>query len=94
MGLKPDELYRTTLYDFNRMTAAFMKNRRNEWDQVRTHAWLVSVYSGLDRNARRKLRPSKMLPLEGEKPPKPTRKELDKRWAFFKRKTIKKKVLN
>jgi len=63
MGLKPDELRRTTLYDFNLMGRAFTENRKHDFNIMRLNAFLVSVYSGLEGKARKKLTPNKMFPM-------------------------------
>lgn len=70
MGLKPDELRRTTLYDFNLMGRAFNENRKHDFNVMRINAFLISVYSGLEGKARKKLTPEKMFPLENKKPKK------------------------
>lgn len=66
MGLKPDEIYGVTLYDFNMMAKAFNEQIKHEFNLVRTNAYLVSVYSGLEGKARKTLTPEKMLSLPGE----------------------------
>lgn len=77
MGLKPDELRRTTLYDFNLMGRAFNENRRHEFNVMRINAFLISVYSGLEGKARKKLTPSKMFPMDEDiKKERMTREEL------------------
>lgn len=68
MGLKPSELYSTTVYDFNMMAEAFSLNKEHELKVMRTHAYLVSVHSGLDKKGRNALSPEKMYPLEKSKP--------------------------
>ena len=81
MGLKPDELRRTTLYDFNLMGRAFNENRRHEFNVMRINAFLISVYSGLEGKARKKLTPEKMFPLEQNK--KAEKKDYTKAFALL-----------
>jgi hypothetical protein len=76
MGLKPDELRRTTLYDFNLMGRAFTENRKHDFNVMRLNAFLVSVYSGLEGKARKKLTPNKMFPMDEIKKEQMSREEL------------------
>ncbi len=62
MGLKPLELRETTVYDFNLMAEAFNEGLKHDYEIMRTNAFLISVYGGLDSKGRRKLTPEKMLP--------------------------------
>lgn len=64
MGLKPSELRQTTLYDFNCMAEAFGENQKHDYEVMRMNAYLISMYSGLEGKARKKLTPEKILPLE------------------------------
>ncbi len=93
MGLKPDELYRTPLYDLNRMAEAFEENRKDSWHMLRVHAWLVSIYGGLDSKGRKKLTPEKMLSINDYKDV-PDPEEIQKWTKFFNRKVIKTTVYN
>ncbi len=58
------------MYDFNLMSIAYGENLKHDYNIMRTNAFLVSAYSGLDGKARKKLTPEKMFPLEfdSEKP--------------------------
>jgi hypothetical protein len=77
MGLKPDELRSTTMYDFNLMARAFTENRKHDFNVMRINAFLISAYSGLEGKARKKLTPEKMFPLKSNsEPTKIDRKKL------------------
>lgn len=67
MGLKPHEIGSVTMYDFNIMVEAHNDKMKHDYQVMRMNAYLVSVYSGLEGKARRKLSPNKMFPLEEEK---------------------------
>jgi len=67
MGLMPENIRKTTLYDFNLMARAFEENVLHDYTVMRLNSYLTSVYSGLDNKGRRKLTPNKMLPLKNEK---------------------------
>lgn len=93
MGLRPSEVYTTPLYDLNRMADAFQSSQKDQWHYLRVHAWLVSLYSDLDKKSRKKLTPEKMLSLaDYENAPDP---DVIQEWQkFFQRKTISKTVYN
>jgi hypothetical protein len=81
MGLKPEELRRTTLYDFNLMGTAFTENRKHDFNVMRINAFLISAYSGLEGKERKKLTPEKMFPLEQNN--KPKNKDYTKAFALL-----------
>lgn len=87
MGLGPNQVYSTPLWDLNRMSEAFRDDRMAELEKLRIHAWLVSVYSGLDTKSRRRLTPEKMLPLSNK--PEPSEEEVERWTRFFQRRVIK-----
>jgi hypothetical protein len=66
MGMKPDEIRSTTLYDFNLMAEAFSLNVKHDFNVMRHNAYLISIFSGLDNKTRRKITPQKMFPLDSE----------------------------
>jgi len=66
MGMKPDELRSTTMYDFNLMAKAFGMNIKHDFNVMRHNAYLVSIFSGLDNKTRRKMTPQKMFPMDQE----------------------------
>jgi hypothetical protein len=77
MGLKPNELRSTTMYDFNLMARAFAENRKHDYNVMRINAFLISAYSGLEGKARKKLTPEKMFPLKSNsEKPKTDKKKL------------------
>ncbi len=77
MGLKPNELRSTTMYDFNLMARAFSENRKHDYNVMRINAFLISAYSGLEGKARKKLTPEKMFPLKSNsEKPKTDKKKL------------------
>jgi hypothetical protein len=77
MGLKPNELRHTTMYDFNLMARAFSENRKHDYNVMRINAFLISAYSGLEGKARKKLTPEKMFPLKSNsEKPKTDKKKL------------------
>ena len=76
MGLKPEELRSTTLYDFNLMGRAFNENRKHDFNIMRINAFLISVYSGLEGKARKKLTPNKMFPMDEIKSERMTKEQL------------------
>lgn len=82
MGLKPNELRRTTLYDFNLMGRAFTENRKHDFNVMRLNAFLISAYSGLEGKERKKLTPNKMFPMDEIKKEQMSREEL---MALFER---------
>ena len=75
MGLMPDNIRQTTVYDFNLMARAFEENVLHDYTVMRLNSYLVSVYSGLDNKGRKKLTPNKMLPLKNEKAEKQMSRE-------------------
>lgn len=91
--MTPDTLYSTTLYDFNRMAAAYTENRKDNIRLLRTHAYLVSIYSGLDQKGRKKLKPEKMWPLN-EQHEIPDEEEIQEWLDFFNRPVIATKTYN
>jgi len=66
MGLMPDNIRQTTVYDFNLMARAFEQSMLHDYTVMRLNSYLVSVFSGLDNKGRRKLTPNKMLPLKND----------------------------
>jgi hypothetical protein len=66
MGMKPDEIRSTTLYDFNLMAQAFAINVKHDFDVMRHNAYLISIFSGLDNKTRKKITPQKMFPLDSD----------------------------
>lgn len=46
------------------MAKAYHENMKHDYRVMRTNAYLVSVYSGLEGKARKKLTPQKMLNLK------------------------------
>lgn len=70
MGLKPNELRETTVYDFNLMSRAYEEKMLHDYTVMRLNAYLISVYSGLEGKSRRKLTLNKMLPLKNDIIPK------------------------
>lgn len=66
MGLKPEEIRKTLLYDFNLMATAFYQNIKHDYEVMRMNAFLVSAYSGLDGKTRKKLSPKKMFPFTND----------------------------
>ena len=75
MGLMPENIRQTTVYDFNLMARAFQESTLHDYKIMRLNSYLVSVYSGLDNKGRRKLTPHKMLPLKDEKTDKKMSRE-------------------
>tara|TARA_Y100001972_G_C7573191_1_gene287668 strand:- start:53 stop:334 length:282 start_codon:yes stop_codon:yes gene_type:complete len=74
MGLMPENIRQTTVYDFNLMARAFEENILHDYTIMRLNSYLVSVYSGLDNKGRKKLTPNKMLPLKNDS----TEKRMDR----------------
>jgi hypothetical protein len=66
MGLKPSEIRLVSIYDFNLMARAYEEKLLHDYTVMRLNSYLISVYSGLDNKARRKLTPTKMLPLKND----------------------------
>lgn len=94
MGLSPVELYRITLYDYNRMADAYYDDHIDRLKIMRTHAWLVSIYSDLTGDARKNLTPEKMFPLRGDSIVRSDESTTEEWWAFFNRKVIKRETYN
>lgn len=46
------------------MAEAFNRNQKHDYEVMRMNAYLISMYSGLEGKARKKLTPEKILPLE------------------------------
>jgi hypothetical protein len=46
------------------MAEAFNSNQKHDYEVMRMNAYLISMYSGLEGKARKKLTPEKILPLE------------------------------
>lgn len=66
MGMKPDEIRSTTLYDFNLMAKAFDMNMKHDFNVMRHNAYLITIFSGLDNKTRKKITPQKMFPMHNE----------------------------
>ncbi len=60
------------------MAEAFNDSLRHDYEVMRTNAFLVSVYGGLDAKGRKKLTPEKMLPFEKPK----TEISHDEKWRL------------
>ena len=45
------------------MSEAFNENLKHDYQVMRTNAFLISVFGGLDAKVRKKLSPEKMLPM-------------------------------
>jgi len=60
------------------MAEAFGENQKHDYEVMRMNAYLVSMYSGLERNERKKLTPEKILPLE----PKRTEISQKEKWKL------------
>lgn len=71
MGLTPENIRSTTIYDYNLMARAYRENMLHELNVMRINSYLVSVYSGLDSKFRKKLTPNKMFPLDNDIAKKP-----------------------
>lgn len=66
----PDQFWDLTFKEFNLLVEHHKKEVYREWDIARTIGmWVVSPYS------KKKLKPSDLLKLEGNKPVKPSTKE-------------------
>lgn len=48
------------------MARAYEEKLLHDYTVMRLNSYLISVYSGLDNKARRKLTPTKMLPLKND----------------------------
>lgn len=46
------------------MASAFNEEKKHEFNVMRINAFLISVYSGLEGKARKKLTPNKMFPMD------------------------------
>lgn len=58
------------------MARAYEEKLLHDYTVMRLNSYLISVYSGLDNKARKKLTPNKMLPLKNDiKTDKITREE-------------------